>query len=395
MQYTREIAVLIEFDDTWGRNVVEAISRYAQEANWRLLLGPKDSQRRLRLPADWKGDGLIVLLRDQSMIDHVRAFEVPTVNVGGLYLDQDWCGLVATDDDGRAEMAFQHFRQRQIEHFAYYAPSIGRYPLKRAEAFRKAVVDAGYYCEQFSCHETTENHAESSSEETLGSWLKNLRRPIGIFASDPYPARRLMDLCWKMNIDVPGDIAILSGDEDELLCKLISPMISSVELASHRIGHEACMMLDSMIHTKCLPERPQLLQPLRICSRRSTENVAIDDPALREVVQQIWEKAPDGIQIQDLVRHSAMSRRSLEQKFRKTLGRTVAEEIRRVRLEKARQLVVTTSQSVAAIALATGFSSGPYLTHAFRKYYGLTPSALRIGRKDQDVRSPLSNGKVR
>jgi LacI family transcriptional regulator len=208
-------------------------------------------------------------------------------------------------------------------------------------------------------------------------------------AADPYPARQLVEVCrWKQLV-VPDEIAILSADEDELLCNVLSPQISSIELASHRIGHEACQVLDEMMRTGKVPREPRLLPPLRVCARRSTEHVAIEDRELSNLVKLIWERATDGIQVPDLVRAATMSRRTLEQRFRDHLGRTPAEEIRRVRVEKARQLIVTTSLSVSAIALACGFSSGPYMSQAFKKRFGITPSELRIGRKDAEEGSSI------
>jgi LacI family transcriptional regulator len=175
-------------------------------------------------------------------------------------------------------------------------------------------------------------------------------------------------------------VAILSGDEDELLCKLVSPRISSVELASHRIGMEACHLLARMMRTGRVPSKPKLIQPLRICARRSTDNLVVDNPDIAAAVRYIWSRAADSIQVKDLLRIAHMSRRTLEQRFLEHLGRTPAEEIRRVRLEQARKLILESAMPVSSIALACGFSSGPYLTHAFRRRFGVTPSDLRAGR---------------
>ena len=374
----RRIAVLVEFDDTWGRNVVEAIARYSHDAGWQLLLAPRDAERRLRIPEGWEGDGAIVMIRDESLIDHIRNRQIPAVDLGSMFPEIDWLGRVMTNDCARAKMALDHFRTRQLQHFACYAPVMGRYPQQRSAEFRNMVNEAGFECHAFN---TEQPGTSIVDRESLAQWLRDLPRPVGIFASDPYPARQLAEICAHSGFDVPGEIAILSGDEDELLCGIMSPQISSIELASHRIGFEAARMLDHIIRTGEVPQQPIMIDPLRVCSRRSTDYLAIGDPDLKNVVRLIWEHAADGVQVSDLVRAAAMSRRKMEQRFREVLGRTPAEEIRRVKLEQARQMMVTTSMSVAAIALSCGFSSGPYLAHAFRKQYGITPSELRVGRE--------------
>ena len=387
-----DIAVLVEFDDMWGRNVLEAISCYARDAGWRLLLSPRDEQRRLRLPAGWKGDGVIVMLRERSLLEHIQQLDVPTVDVGATFLDETKFGRIATDDVDRARLAFEHFRSRQLVHFAYFSPADDRYPQQRGEKFRQVVEDERFACSVYSPTTASGESVAANDYDAIGQWLASLPKPVGIFAPDPFPARQLVEACRARQIDIPSEVAVLSGDEDELLCSMVLPEITSIELASHRIGFEACQMLSQIIAGSPVPTKPLLIPPLRVCARRSTEAFAVDDPALAAVVKMIWEKASAGIQVRDLVRASSMSRRALELRFRRALGRTPAEEIRRVRLEIARQLIVTTSMSVGRIALATGFSSGPYLTHAFRRQFRVTPSALRVGLKLSS--SPAARGQL-
>jgi LacI family transcriptional regulator len=376
----KRVAVLIEIDDSWGRNVLEAIASYACDRNWQLLLCPRDGQRRLRIPYSWSGDGILALLRDSTLAEHVRSLSLPTVDVSAMNLEQRWLGHVLTDDHVRATMAFEHFRQRRLENFACYCPPMGRYSDDRGKKFETVVVKAGYTCELYQEPTPTVNDDSSSTTDYAVDWLMTLSRPVGVFAADPFPARQLVQACATANLSVPADVAILSGDEDDLLCERVRPPITSIELASHRIGFEASKMLDGMMRTRKIPESPVLVTPLRVCPRRSTDSLSVADPELAAVVKTIWERASEEFEIDELAEAAAISRRKLELRFREVLGCSIADEIRRIRLEKARQLIVTTSLSVYSVAVATGFSSGPYLTHIFRKHFGVTPSELRIGR---------------
>lgn len=121
---TRQVAVLIETDDSWGRDVVEAIARFAHSARWSILIAPRDGQRRLRLPRGWKGNGILVSLRDRSMVRHIRNAGLPAVDVSMSFPKETWLGRVATDDAARARMAFEHFRARAFEHFAFWPSTI-------------------------------------------------------------------------------------------------------------------------------------------------------------------------------------------------------------------------------------------------------------------------------
>lgn len=374
------VAVLIEADDTWGRNIVESIARYAHAGRWALLISPRDKQRRMRLPAGWKGDGAIVALRDPSMARHVRAASIPAVDVSAIMPQERWLGRVVTDDDARAALVFEHFRERQLEHFACYAPPIGRYSFQRVIAFRGAVEHAGFACSVFE-GPAGRRQPRDDDYRLVPDWLRSLTRPLAVFAADPYPARQLVEICQWEGIRIPDDVAILAGDTDDLLCNMAAPRISSVELASHQIGLEACRLLTRLMKGAPVPARPKLVPPLRVIARHSTEVLAIDDPDVAQVLRYIREHVAEGIRVSDIVRVFPLSRRRLEQRFRALLGRTPAEEIRRSRLQHARNLLVETDLSVSAVAAASGVCSGAQLASAFRKYLGIRPSKLREGRR--------------
>ena len=377
---SRHVGVLVETDDTWGRNVVKAIARYAKSAGWTLLIGPRDSQRRLRLPRRWAGDGVIVSLRDAATARHVWQVGAPAVDVSITMPNEVWLGRVATDDHLRAELAFEHFRERGLENFACYAPPIGRYPDGRAQAFAHVAMHAGYNCNLFT---RAKNRPDSSWLADYGratKWLAGLQKPVAVFASDAYPARQLCEVCDRNGVKIPDEVAILSGDTDDLLCEAAWPQISSVELASHRIGEEACELLDELMAGKPVPSKPKLIQPLRVLARHSTDILAVDDIEFAMVLRAIRTRAVERIEIRDLLREFPISRRSLEIKFKRYLGRTPAAEIRRVRLEHARMLLLETDRSIESIANACSISSGSALSHLFRKHLGITPGQLRSAR---------------
>ncbi len=375
----KRVAVLVETDDSWGRQVVESIARFAHENHWTLLICPRDEQHRLRLPTRWKGDGAIVSLRDAAFARHVKGARVPAVDVSIQMPEEQWLGRVATDDSARAAMAVEHFRARQFEHFACYSPPIGRYSHDRALAFQREVERLGFQCSLFTAA-NNRNAGWEGNQSQVAQWLKSLPRPLAVFAADPYPARQLIEICQHEGLRVPDDIAVLSGDTDDLLCNIASPRISSVELACHKIGLSACEMLSSMMEGGSIPGAPVLVPPLRVIARHSTEILAVEDRDLAQIVQYIRDRAAEGIRVSDILRAFPISRRSLEQRFRNVLGRSPAEEIRRTRLQHARKLLVETDMSVAEVATASGVCSGAQLASAFRRYLGIRPSALREGR---------------
>lgn len=375
----RHIGILVATDDTWGRNVVEAICRFARQVDWSVLIAPRDDQGRLRLPKGWKGDGVIASLRNRPSVQHVKSLRIPVVDVAMMLKKQDWHARVATDDNARAAMALQHLRSRGINHFACYSPSIGRYSEVRSRAFQILAEESGFTCAMYE-GDSPESSGWLTNYTKARRWLATLPKPLGVFAADPYPARQLVEICARAAIRIPDEVAVLSGDDDDLLCKIAWPQISSVELASHRIGEAAAEELQKLINGAAVAQQPILIPPLRIRLRQSTDVLAIDDPQFAGILRFIRDNAKDGIGVADILKRFPISRRTLEQRFRENIQCSPAEEIRRARFEHVCRLLLETDQSIAVIADRSGFASGPGLSRAFHQHFGETPGQYRQSR---------------
>lgn len=375
------VAVLVETDDTWGRKVVTAIANTARAADWNLVICPRDSQRRLRIPARWGGQGVIASLRDRSTVRHVKSCGLPAVDVSTMMPKETWLGRVSTADDVRAAMAFEHLRNKGFSRFATYAPRIHRYPDARAQYFTDVAKSAGCECFQFAAPSNSANSVWLARYKDVLTWLESLPTPIAVYTPDPYPARHLSEICARASIKVPQDIALISGDDDDVLCKVATPEITSIEPNCFQIGKHACEMLHELMSDKNIEPFQVLIPPIGVIERQSTDVLAIEDTELAEILHLIQERASAGLNVGDILRRFPMSRRSLEIRFQESLKRTPSEEIRRVRLQEAHRLLLNTDLPVSAVARAVGLSSGPALSHAFRKYLGCTPSDVRKMRR--------------
>lgn len=370
------VAVLIDPGDSWGRGIIQGISEaIRQELPWNLLIAPRDDQMRFRIPASWNGDGVIAAVRDEWTARHLCAFALPTVNVSSWEQSRSQWFVVRTDDQRRAEMAFQHFRDRGFQHFAYYGPASPRYPATRGMLFQKVVTAAGFHCNLFPA--SSRGLSWQAIQERTLHWLKQAPRPLAVFVADPVPGVRLTEICNMAGLRVPEEIAILVGDTDELLCEISDPPLSSIVLASEQIGAASVRILDQLFSGKNPASRLELIPPVRIVERQSSNILAIDDPVLVEVLRLIRRLAYTGIQVNDLLRNVPVSRRSLEYRFKRYLNCTPADEIRRIKLERVKLLLATTDKTTEQIASSSGFCSSSQLCFAFKKETGQTPQEYR------------------
>ncbi|PQO40444.1 helix-turn-helix domain-containing protein [Bremerella cremea] len=373
------VAVLVETETSWGRRVIRGIAHYAEKhASWHLLIDPRDHDQRSALPDGWRGHGVIARFSSRLQIEQILQKKVPAVDVDDVCDPLPGVGRVITDESARAELAVEHLLARGFSQFAYFAPPSHRYSSHRGEAFQQAVTQRGYTCHTYRPgYRAGRKMSWAEQQRRVNRWLMSLPRPIAILAVDAHHARQLAEVCHFSSIRVPDEFAILAGDSDELLCEVSTPPLSAVSLACERIGYEAAAMLHQMIEGKQAPREPVLIAPHGVVSRQSTDFLAIDDPLIVRALRFIQNHTQHGIGVDDVLREVPLSRRSLEIQFKSYLGRTPAEEIRRVQLERARELLLNRDMSITEVALSSGFSNATRFGIAFRKKFGTTPRNFR------------------
>jgi LacI family transcriptional regulator len=150
---------------------------------------------------------------------------------------------------------------------------------------------------------------------------------------------------------------------------------------SEKIGHEAAQLLSTLMSKKSKgrtkPVKPVLIAPTGVVANRSTDTLAISDPDLVQALLYIRDHACNSMQIADVLRAVPISRRTIERKFAEVLGRTPAQEIRRIRMAKAKKLIAETDLTMDAIAESCGYGTYNYLTRIFTRENGITPREFR------------------
>jgi LacI family transcriptional regulator len=295
---------------------------------------------------------------------------------------------VTTDDVAVGRLAAAHLLSLGLPHFAFFGTRTHYYSLLREKGFTDSIGAAGLTCHVFldkTSAAAAAVAAQARDHEALNgeleSWLRALPKPIGILASTDVRALHLLAVCRKLDIDVPGSVAVLGVDNDEVYCDFAVPTLSSIALSTHRIGYEAARMLNRLM-TGGNPGASEtggqlLVPPAGVVPRRSTDVPAIIDADVAAAVRFISLHVSDHLHVADVLREVPMSRRSLEQRFRKALGRTPAGEIRRAQVEVAKQILAETEEPMARVALAAGFSNAKQLGASFVQQTGVTPTAYR------------------
>jgi LacI family transcriptional regulator len=276
-------------------------------------------------------------------------------------------------------LAAQHFLDRGHRSFAYFGPDsrLG-YEDRLGPTFAECIRQSGGVCQVFEARRSSGNRRGWLAEiSDLIPWLRSLPKPSALLTWNDIRARQVTEACREAGICVPEDIAVLGGEYDALTSEVSIPPLSSIDHNPRRVGREAARVLDSMMEGNPAPTEPVLVPHRGVIQRQSTNTLAIDDRPLAEALHFIRMNLHRPIGVGDVVEATSLSRRLLEQRFQKTLGRSPAAEIRRVRIERAKQLLTDTQLSVAQVALASGFNFVEAMNVVFRREVGITPTQYR------------------
>ncbi len=211
----------------------------------------------------------------------------------------------------------------------------------------------------------------------LAEWLRKLAKPVGVMACNDDRGRKVLQACAIAGVQVPEELAVVGVDNDELVCELSDPPLSSVALDLERTGYRAAAVLDGLMAGRFKQYCELPVEPLWIVARRATDVVAQEDRQIAAALAFIRDNAQQPISVADVVRQTDLSRRTLERRFLGAVGRTVLSEITRCRLERARRFLLETDLRVDGVARASGFGNLKPMTRAFRDQEGCSPTEFR------------------
>ena len=382
MKARRNVALLIETSNGYARGLLEGIASYiTQHDPWSIFLPEQD--RTAPPPiwlSNWHGDGIIARIETEEVAKAMTRRKIPVIDVSAARRVPKipW---VETDDAAIARLAADHLLERGFTNLGFVSDPGFNWSLWRESAFANAIAKSGgeYFMHQ-SISRLDSRYTLDREKKALAKWLRGLPKPIGIMACYDIKAHQVLDVCRELDLAVPEQVAVIGADNDRLLCELSDPPMSSVIPNSKRAGYEAAQLLDRMMSGEQVTTDKILVEPVGIQTRQSTDILAIDDPDVATALRFIRQHACDGINVGDLLKQTPLSRRVLESRFRNVLGRTPHEEIIRQRLDRVKQLLNATDLTLAQVADRTGYQHVEYMTVAFKRSTGQSPSAYRNSR---------------
>lgn len=379
------IALLIQSSLEYGRGLLRGIGSYSQAH------GPWTLFHRVGLLADhlppqlrkWRPQGIIGQFETRRVLQQVLRLRVPTIDLFALHRSRG-IPRFSVDHLAVSRMAADYFLELGYRSFAYCGFQGVYYSERREAAFVEYLHDRGCSVEVFTGQAAQSASGvfdiESAGQfdiDEIGRWLRSLPKPLALLAGTDMRAKHVLEACRLNEVKVPLEVAVLGVGNDEVLCNLADPPLSSVALRSEHIGYEAAALLDQMMHGQPPSCDDIVTGPLCVVPRQSTNSLAISDPKVHEALVYLREHFAQNVSISKVARHVGVSQSTLQRRFLQALGRSPRAELVRLQLTRVEELLRDTHLPLARIAELAGFNYPECMMKLFKRKTGTTPGEFR------------------
>ncbi len=362
----KEIALLLDYNDNYAKTVVDGVAKYSMQVNWRFKTHRGIPSITFEQLKNWQGDGVIGFLFPEAL-QLLAKQKIPAVNVKTDFMELPACSVL-TDNLKIGRRAADYLVSKGFRRFAYTAgPIEGICGELKFQGFNESLTEKGYLC----------SNVETQNQTIPELYAEDPKSPLAVFAVEDFVGRMVIETCTDSGLRIPEDVAVLGVNNSPFICSMVQPKMSSIELGAERIGYQAAMLLDNLMQGQSPPDKPVVIAPEDIVERQSTELTEIDDRIIARALRFIKEHIHQPIQVADVADATGCGRRTLEKRFHTFLNRSPYEQIRRLRIYRACELLRETDSLIEDLASLSGYTTRDRFNVAFKKEMKMTPSQYR------------------
>ncbi|MFA5293257.1 MAG: DNA-binding transcriptional regulator [Phycisphaerae bacterium] len=370
--------------------IMAGISEYIRDnGDWQLIVWPDISQKSLTFLKRRGCKGAFVSTQTATKAKELLQIGIPVIAVSTLQTLMN-LPYISANSEQVAQMACEYLVEKKFVNFGFFGITQARWSAERLEYFSSYLAKMGYVVNVFKERQvpiTSDvipftrlwiNTALNTGQQELIKWLKQLPKPVAILASCDIFACHLINVAKEAGLNVPDEIAILGVNNDHAICNICDPPLSSISLNFKKAGYSAAKLLDKIISGQEAMEGQCIeIQPTHVETRGSTDVFAIDDLDIVRALRYIRQNSNKPLQVNEIASNACMSKRSLQLRFHKIVGRSIHDEIIQAHFENAKVLLVETNLPVDEIALRSGFHYTSNMRRAFKQITGMLPQKYR------------------
>lgn len=370
--------------------LMAGISQYIRDrGNRQLIVWPDCSRKSLMFLKERGCKGAFVSIQTTIKAEELLRIGIPVIGVATI---QNLLNVpfVSANSKEVAQMACEYLLKKKFGNLAFFGLTQARWSTERLEHFSQYLAKRGYNVHVFKEKQVLLrndltpftrlwiNTALNAGQQKLIEWLKQLPKPVAILASCDIFACYLINVAKEAGFSIPDEIAILGVNNDNAICNICDPPLSSIAFNFKKAGYDAAKLLDKMIsghetmQGQCIE-----IQPTHVETRGSTDVYAIDDPAIVQAMKYITENGNTPLQVDAIANHVCMSKRLLQLRFHDLIGKSVHDEIVQAHFEIAKAMLIETNLPIDEIAAHSGFHYTSNMRRAFIKITGMLPQKYR------------------
>ena len=385
----KKILLLTDFSSGYSRSLLRGIVQYSKEHGpwvfYRMPLYYRElhgDDGVVQWAKKWEADAVIAQLENVN-INKLNKLKIPIIIQNYKERANKICNITG-DYFHTGEIAADFFINKGFSNFAYYGMQDMIWSRERSDGFRNRIEAKGYSLSTLN-NNSREKERWLFDSATMSDWLLSLPKPVALFACDDYYAAQITETCRICNISVPEEIAVLGVDNDELICNISDPPLSSIVLDVENGGYRAAQRLHRLFQEEIFETNDIIINPLRIVSRQSTDYIAVENGHIFKIVKYIEANYHQTLSIEDLLRLVPLSRRALEKSFKKELKSSIYQYLLRYRIERFAELLLTTDKALFELASQCGFEDYKNVSRVFFRYKKMTPLQYKKHNLNQTI----------
>jgi LacI family transcriptional regulator len=378
-----KIILLTDFGEEYSKNLLRGITRYSKDHGpWTFCKMPTYFRETIGIDGilqwakEWEADGIIGQFYND---EEVKKFTQANIPVIAQDFKERFTDIPNITGDYRAtgRLGAEYFLKKGFKNFAFYGFGNIVWSRERAEGFGERIEEAGYEVHYHELQESSTTDLWYYKPSALSEWLKSLPKPIALLTCDDNQGHHITEAARHAGIRIPDEVSVLGVDNDEMICDLSDPPLSSIELDSEKSGYEVARLMEQMIASKTCSGPDVIVKATQVVTRHSTDIFASKDKYIVSALKYIHCNLDKNLKVDQVLKEVPLSRRSLEKRFMLTTGYPVYEYIYNQRIERFTQLLLETDMTIFEIALDLGLSDSKNIARQFKQIKGLTPMEYR------------------
>lgn len=379
-----KVLLLSDFTSAYSRLLLKGFLKYSMEVgNWHFYRIPlsreelkdkKAIETVIKIAQRWGANAIMGQLSETNA-ERLRTIGIPIILQN--YTNRvEGISNITGDYYATGEMAASYFLRKGFKNFAFYGTSATIWSREREDGFCTRLAEVGQKAYTYN-EDNNIRYGSISGQQALQTWLQQLPHSTALFACDDVFALRITEVCGICSIQVPQDLAVLGVDNDEILCNMSDPPLSSIVLDIKNGGYQAAKQLHAIVKHPSLPQFNIVINPIRIERRQSTEGYSITDKLVLDALKLIEDESNGLISITDMLSRLCVSRRVLEKHFRKEAGVSIYQYILEYRTSCFAEKLLTSDSPIMDIAFELGHEDYINLTKSFKRIYKMSPTQYR------------------